>query len=693
MQVEIGRAFDAVIIGGGHAGIEAAWALGRLGHSVALIAYDPCGLGRMSCNPSIGGLAKGQLVREIDVLGGLMGRLIDRTGIHYRMLNSGKGPAVHAPRAQADKSDYVRAAAVALAGVPQVTRIAGEVTDILTESCARSASPPTQSRVAAVRISPVAWHQVTPGGAHSAGACANDEEVDQGVAIVRTAVEIVTRVVILTAGTFLRGQIFTGMDPRPGGRRGEPPSDELSKCLERLGLHLGRLKTGTPPRLRKSSIDFSRLEEQPGDEPPPRFSFFEDTPVRNRALCHLTRTNERTHAVIANSLDGSPLFGGLIRGIGPRYCPSIEDKVVRFPDRSSHHIFLEPEGLTSQEIYPNGISTSLPVDVQREYIHTIAGLEEAEIIHPGYAVEYDFVLTSEIGATLAVHDVDGLYMAGQVNGTSGYEEAAAQGLIAGVNASAYLAQRPPFVLRRDEAYIGVLIDDLVTKVPTEPYRMFTSQSEFRLLLRQDNADLRLSDRGRAAGLLAEEDWHRVAQRRGRLAQVRKSLRAVRIGPNELRQLSRQRGAPRLTEVDLGKSAEELLRRPGISVAALRAAEIIGPLAEADATTIEADVKYAGYIERQRRDVERRRVLEDTRVPSWIHRHPPGDLSREAREKIALHRPRTLGQAARILGVTPCDISLLAIRIKARREAARGPANESEVGRSKTAACRGDGSGG
>ncbi|MBD3235432.1 MAG: tRNA uridine-5-carboxymethylaminomethyl(34) synthesis enzyme MnmG [Candidatus Eisenbacteria bacterium] len=672
MQSQVGRAYDAVVIGGGHAGIEAAWALGRLGHSVALVSFEPHRLGRMSCNPSIGGLAKGQLVREIDALGGLMGRLIDRTGIHFRMLNRRKGPAVHAPRAQADKRRYQQAATAALAALPGVTRMAGEVTEIVTEARGDA------RRVVGVRIAPVPWGRVTPGGAHSHAPRppAGEEEIPGSP--VEAPIEIATGVVIVTAGTFLGARLFTGLDPRPGGRRGEPPADPLSRCLAQLGLQLGRLKTGTPPRLRGNTIDFARLEAQPGEEPPPRFSHFDPAPVHNQVVCHLTRTNARTHRIIAGSLDGSPLFGGMIRGVGPRYCPSIEDKVVRFPDRRSHQIFLEPEGLKAEEIYPNGISTSLPESVQEAYVRSIEGLEEAEIIHPGYAVEYDFVLTSHVSATLAVDRVAGLYMAGQVNGTSGYEEAAAQGLVAGVNAAAELTGRDPFVLRRHEAYIGVLIDDLVTKIPTEPYRMFTSQSEFRLLLRQDNADLRLSDLGRERGLLSKEDGERVRARRARLAYHRGRLGAARLGRGQIAELAR--GAPdaRLAGKDAGRSAEDLLRRPGVTVAALQAAGILDGVPSDDATTLEADVKYAGYVARQEREVAQRRDLEETPLPRWLRAEPPADLSREAREKILQHRPRTLGEASRIPGVTPCDVSLLAIRIRAGREGAAGAMRASGV---------------
>jgi tRNA uridine 5-carboxymethylaminomethyl modification enzyme len=632
------RHADAIVVGGGHAGIEAAWALARLGHSVVLVTQDERSVGRMSCNPSIGGLAKGQLVREIDALGGLMGRLADTTGIQFRMLNQRKGPAVHAPRAQIDKWAYAREARRRLEAQTGVTIVSGEVIGILTE-CA----PGAPSRIGGVRLR----------GAEARGPAA-------GAWRAPVPEEILARAVVLATGTFLEGVLFTGMSPRPGGRRDEPPASELAASLRALGLRFERLKTGTPPRLRRETIDLAELTPQPGDEPPPRFSFFERAPVRNRIVCHLTRTNPETHRVIAAGMDRSPLYGGLIRGVGPRYCPSIEDKVVHFPERTGHPIFLEPEGIDSDRVYPNGISTSLPLDVQEACVRTIRGLERAEIVHPGYAVEYSFLPTSQIDATLRVRGVAGLFAAGQINGTSGYEEAAAQGLMAGLNASAWLTGDRPVILRRDEAYIGVLIDDLVTKTPSEPYRMFTSQSEYRLLLRQDNADRRLSARGRALGLLSEEDWRIAQERRARVSAAVERLGALRFDRQALEDCGR---ADTLGEGDLGRSFKELLRRPEIGVGDICEMGLLGDCAEVDLTTIEADVKYDGYIRRLAKEIESIRSMESMDIPAAMLDDPPGSLSREAKEALRERRPVTIGQATRLPGITPCDASILAIRIR------------------------------
>ena len=664
------RDVDAVVVGGGHAGIEAAWALGKLGHSVALITIDARGLGRMSCNPSIGGLAKGQLVREIDALGGLMGRLADRAGIHFRMLNRRKGPAVHAPRAQMDKPAYTGEALARLLGLPGVQIVEAEVTEIVTES-----APGVPRRVSGVRLCAPDWRRVTPGGAHSEGpACAPVQGAHPRGRRDAHPHEISTRVVILALGTFLEGVLFTGMDPRPGGRRGEPPADALGAALRGLGLRLGRLKTGTPPRLARDSIDLSVLEAQPGDEPSPRFSFFEPCSVRNRVLCHLTRTNPGTHRIVAAALDRSPLYGGMIQGIGPRHCPSIEDKVVRFPERGHHQVFLEPEGIASDLVYPSGISTSLPQDVQQAYVRTIRGLEHAGIVYPGYAIEYSFLLTSQIETTLRVRGVEGLYAAGQINGTSGYEEAAAQGLVAGLNARAWLEKRPPVILRRGQAYIGVLIDDLITKTPTEPYRMFTSQSEYRLMLRQDNADQRLSALGHELGLLGEDEWRAAQERRGRIENARRQLESTKLDRAAVARAAaggsgaaaRSRDWPGVDAADVGRTLAELLRRPETSVDDLLALGLLGALSPEDRATLEADVKYDGYISRLLKEIEQRRGLEDQIIPVGLLDEPPEALSREAREHLWERRPLTLGQASRIPGVTPCDLSILAIRIRAPR---------------------------
>ncbi len=662
------RAAEAVVIGGGHAGLEAAWALAKLGHTVIVVTFDATGIARMSCNPSIGGLAKGQLAREVDALGGLMGRLADRNGIHFRMLNRKKGPAVHAPRAQVDRESYSRDACTLLASLPRVLIIEGEVTEIVTET-----APGKEPRVIGVRLD-------VPKGVtreHDVAQSGDADLIPAGVTgpcrIVRIQgpCEVATTVVVLTVGTFLKGVLFTGMEPCPGGRRGEPPASSLSASLDRLGLVLGRLKTGTPPRISRNSIEFNGLEVQSGDEPPQRFSFFETCDVRNQVVCHLTRTSENTHQVIRASLERSPLFAGLIRGVGPRYCPSIEDKVVRFPERASHQVFLEPEGLESPLVYPNGLSTSLPADVQQAFLRTVPGLEHAEIVHPGYAVEYDFMLTSQLDSSMRVRGIEGLFAAGQINGTSGYEEAAAQGIIAGVNASASLTGRTPLILRRCDAYIGVLIDDLVTKTPMEPYRMFTSQSEYRLMLRQDDADRRLSRLGAQLGLLSPEDSRRVKERWARIECTKAQLRQVRVDGKLLGRLREQaacRGKDVLGETQdeqgLGKGLDEIIRRPGMTLRRLRSAGVPLSLADEDAISLEADLKYGGYVERLLKEIETRENLEDLRIPDSVLDHPPEAVSREARERLQERRPRTLGQASRIAGIGPCDISILAVRIHA-----------------------------
>ena len=674
---------EALVVGGGHAGIEAAWCLARLGVAVALVTFEAAGLARMSCNPSVGGLAKGQLAREIDALGGLMGRVIDRTGIHFRLLNRRKGPAVRAPRAQADRDAYSAEVLRRLAAEEHLLILEAEVTEIQWEEGPNGGGPrgddAPRREVAGATLGPVHWTRVIAGGAHSNGAFpgALPERPNAprrrgpfaGLPpVIRVAgqAELQTRTIILTVGTFLRGKLHTGGEVRSGGRRGEPSATALSDCLRAMGLTLGRLKTGTPPRLERDSIDFARLAEQPGDEPPPRFSYFEDGAVTNQVVCHITRTTPRTHQILAAALDRSPLYSGKIEGIGPRYCPSIEDKIVRFPERSSHNVFLEPEGLDSNLIYPNGISTSMPADVQREYVRSIPGLEDARIVHPGYAVEYDFLHTSQIDAALEVRGVAGLYAAGQINGTSGYEEAAAQGLMAGMNAYCALSGRGPVILGRSEAYIGVLIDDLVTKVPTEPYRMFTSQSEYRLRLRQDNADQRLAALGHEIGLLPAQEWRRVCDRWDRIGRERERLSARRLGSREIQPGDSCPTATTLSREDAGRSFAELLKRPDVDFLTLRALGYETALDDVDQTAVLAEIKYAGYITKQDREIRRTRALEAQPIPDWLLRDPPVALSREARERLIEHRPATMGQASRIPGVTPSDIFVLAVHIRARR---------------------------
>ena len=659
---------EAIVVGGGHAGIEAAWALARLGHGVAMVTFDARGLARMSCNPSIGGLAKGQLAREIDALGGLMGRLIDQTGIHFRMLNRSKGPAVHAPRAQADRDAYSREALRKLTALDHLLIVEAEVTDFQCEN----------GRVTGVALRPPDWSRVQTGGAHSdSGSLGGRSEPPPGeprpegpfeglppVIRLRSPHNIEAAATILTVGTFLRGKLHTGDQTREGGRRGEPAASSLSAALRSLGLELGRLKTGTPPRLARETIDFSRLKEQPGDEPPPRFSYFENADVANHVLCHLTRTSEKTHAILTAALDRSPMFSGKIEGAGPRYCPSIEDKVVRFPDRRSHQVFLEPEGLNSDLVYPNGVSTSMPIDVQEAYIRTIDGLEEAVIVHPGYAVEYDFLLTSQIDAALGVRGVGGLFAAGQINGTSGYEEAAAQGIMAGLNAHAEITGRPAVTLGRSQAYIGVLIDDLVTKIPTEPYRMFTSQSEYRLRLRQDNADRRLSAMGHELGLLDDDDWRRATERWAKVDAQHAILRRTRLSGRMMRDLAPRSGP--LSEADAGRTYEELLKRPEVDFDVLRAIGHEVGIDRADETTLLAEIKYAGYIEKQSREIERTAALEKQSLPEWLLSDPPVALSGEARERLMEYRPQTMGHAMRIPGITPSDLFILAIHLRGGR---------------------------
>jgi len=609
---------DVVVVGGGHAGVEAALAAARLGARVALCTFRADRIGEMSCNPAIGGLGKGQLAREVDALGGAMGLATDATGIQFRMLNTAKGFAVQAPRAQADRHRYREEITRIVREAPGVRVVEGAVARLIVE-------PRPRRRPAVV-----------------------------GVALA-DGTRLTAAAVVLTTGTFLRAVMHTGEDQAAGGRIGEASCEGISGELARLGLAMGRLKTGTPPRLAAESVDWDRLAAQPGDARPTPFSFLtplEGFPGSRQVACHVTGTNPRAHEIIRANVHRAPMYAGRIRGVGPRYCPSVEDKVMRFPDRERHQIFLEPEGLETDVVYVNGVSTSLPAEVQEAFVRECEGLERARFLRHGYAVEYDFVQPAGLDATLGAQDVPGLYLAGQINGTSGYEEAAAQGLVAGANAALWASGRPPFVLERHEAYVGVLVDDLVVSRPTEPYRMFTSRAEYRLLLRQDDADRRLVPRAAAIGLVDDVRRRRLAEREAAIAAWRAALATLR---------SAEHG---------GRTLEEVLRRPEVRLDDLaERPELAGLAADSGVrTTVEADVKYAGYVERQRSDVERLARQDTTEIPPDLDFAALGGLRREAREKLALLRPGTLGAARRIAGVNPPDVALLAVHVERHRRA-------------------------
>lgn len=614
--------YDVIVVGGGHAGTEAALAAARSGCKTLLLTQNIESLGQMSCNPAIGGIGKGHLVREVDALGGYMGRAADRAGIHYRVLNGSKGPAVRATRAQADRALYKKVVRSQLESQPNLSLFQQMVADLIVR----------EGQVAGV--------------------------------VTQMGLRFEAHSVVLTVGTFLAGRIHVGMENHEGGRAGDPPSNALAARLRELPLTVGRLKTGTPPRIDGRSLDWSVMVEQPGDAPLPSFSFtgrHEDRP--RQVSCFITRTNPRTHDIIRGGLDRSPMYAGVIEGVGPRYCPSIEDKIVRFADRESHQIFVEPEGLDTHEIYPNGISTSLPFDVQHALVRSIRGFENAHITRPGYAIEYDFFDPRDLRASLECKHLGHLFLAGQINGTTGYEEAAAQGLIAGLNAARKARGLDVWSPDRSEAYIGVMIDDLVTRGTTEPYRMFTSRAEHRLLLREDNADLRLTPMGRELGLVGDAQWRLFESKQAAISDLQTTLSARLVRPNspEAIHLEAVLGGPLGREV----SMLDLVRRPELTVINVLEAwpdenypDDAGVLEQ-----VEIQVKYQGYIDRQQLEIERTRRYEHWRLPAEFEYGLVVGLSNEVREKLRVQRPETMGQASRIPGVTPAAISLLLVHLK------------------------------
>ncbi|TKV14021.1 tRNA uridine-5-carboxymethylaminomethyl(34) synthesis enzyme MnmG [Citrobacter sp. wls619] len=614
--------FDVIIIGGGHAGTEAAMAAARMGQQTLLLTHNIDTLGQMSCNPAIGGIGKGHLVKEVDALGGLMATAIDHAGIQFRILNASKGPAVRATRAQADRVLYRQAVRTALENQPNLMIFQQAVEDLIVE---------------------------------------NDRVVG---AVTQMGLKFRAKAVVLTVGTFLDGKIHIGLDNYSGGRAGDPPSIPLSRRLRELPLRVSRLKTGTPPRIDARTIDFSVLGQQNSDNPMPVFSFLGNVSQHPRQMpCYITHTNEKTHDVIRNNLDRSPMYAGVIEGIGPRYCPSIEDKVMRFADRNQHQIFLEPEGLTSNEIYPNGISTSLPFDVQMQIVRSMQGMENAKIVRPGYAIEYDFFDPRDLKPTLESKFIQGLFFAGQINGTTGYEEAAAQGLLAGLNAARLSADKEGWAPARSQAYLGVLVDDLCTLGTKEPYRMFTSRAEYRLMLREDNADLRLTEIGRELGLVGDERWARFNEKLERIEQERQRLKSTWVNP--LAESAAEVNAHLATPLSREASGEDLLRRPDMTYAQLTSLSVFAPALDDPqaAEQVEIQVKYEGYIARQQDEIERQQRNENTLLPATLDYRQVSGLSNEVIAKLNDHKPVSIGQASRISGVTPAAISILLVWLK------------------------------
>ena len=615
--------FDVIVIGGGHAGVEAAEVASRSGVKTALVTHDKSKIGEMSCNPAIGGIGKSHLAKEVDALGGLMARATDKAGIHYRVLNSTKGQAVRATRVQTDRELYKKAIQELLCASPNLSIIEGSVVDLGIED----------STIKSI--------------------------------ITEKGEEFFSDSVILTTGTFLGGVMHTGLEQSSGGRVGDPSSDQLAKKLRGLNLKVGRLKTGTPPRLDKNSIDWSALTPQPGDLPTPLLSYTskeEDRPLQ--LDCYMTRTNKETHQIILDHLDESPMYSGVIEGVGPRYCPSIEDKVMRFSERDSHQIFAEPEGLNSDLIYPNGISTSLPLKAQKALISSIKGFEQAKIVRAGYAIEYDYFDPTGLKHSLETRAIGGLYFAGQINGTTGYEEAAAQGIVAGINAALKTKNKGVFELKRDEAYIGVLIDDLVSLGTKEPYRMFTSRAEYRLILREDNADMRLTEKGREMGIVSDELWQKYLLKKEATTKELERLKKQKLKPNspEAKKLQSLSGE----KVSNNISLYEALKRPRVLHAHLPQGKESLALNAVD--EVEASIKYEGYIKRQKTDIERLQRNENTPIPGHIDYTQVVGLSNEVKQKLSEAKPETLARASRLPGVTPAAISLLMVHLKKERRA-------------------------